>query len=89
MKDGKTKREHYIAAGVPVEDWGLPEFPDLLFDLWHWFLELHSDRCGGMGGPITHLIIDAFCRVRGIRLQGWEIDGIRMLDNIALEGAKE
>ena len=89
QKDGSTRREHYIAAGIPESDWGLPDFPILLFDLWEWFLLLHADRCGGTGGPITHVSMDAFCRLRGVRLSKWEMDAVLKLDSIALEHFKD
>ena len=90
MKDGHTKREHYIAAGVPEEEWGIPEFPIVLYDLWQWFLKLHGSRGSGLGpAPITEESIGWFFHTRRIAPQGWQLDAIRMLDRIALESMGE
>ncbi len=57
--------------------------------VWDVFRDLASARQYGMApNPIPFSEIDAYCRLRGLRLEGWEIDLIRTLDGIALSGAE-
>lgn len=75
---------------MPEEGINQAEFPDILYDLWHWFLRLNASRGGGMGpGPITEQDIGWFFRNRRIEPQGWQLDAIRMLDGIALGSMAE
>lgn len=75
---------------MPEEGINPVEFPDLLYDLWRWFLDLNASRQVGMGGvgPITYLELQAYSAVQGIRMEGWEIAAIRSLDRVALESTR-
>lgn len=54
--------------------------------LWGWFLELSMARSIGMDGPnpISFPDIDAWSRLRGVRLNQWELSAIRHLDQMLL-----
>lgn len=90
-KDGKSLREtlevvERMTGQMPEEGINPVEFPDLLYDLWHWFLRMNAGRCSGMGpAPITEQEIGWFFRNRKIAPEVWQLDAIRMLDGIALE----
>ena len=69
----------------PTEAVNPEEFPDVLYDLWHMFLDLHSARGVGMGpSPITYLDLHAYSSLHRVRFDGWELATIRKLDRIAL-----
>lgn len=55
--------------------------------LWRWFLELHGGRTSnGFGvNPIGWLELDAWSRLTGRRLAGWEVQAIRDLDRAFLQ----
>lgn len=59
-----------------------PPMPDAAEYLWSWFLDLHRARGSGGMGPstISYLDIDAWCRLRRIRLAVWELDVLLALD---------
>lgn len=63
------------------------EFPDLLHDLWGWFLALRNTRQPSMTGlgPITESEIHFFCLNRGIRMHLWHLDAIARLDAVSRE----
>ncbi|WP_441295533.1 phage tail assembly chaperone [Methylovorus glucosotrophus] len=85
LADGFTRREHYIAAQLPIEDWGYPEFSDSLFTLWQHFLRLNKCRPVGLGNsPIPQSEIQAYQANRRIRLSNFELDAIDKLDLAAL-----
>jgi hypothetical protein len=90
-KDGKSLREtlevvERMTGNMPQEGINPVEFPDLLYDLWNWFLKLSTGRGGGMGPtPIDEQNIGWFFHNRRITPQCWQLDAIRMLDSIALE----
>lgn len=94
-KDGKSLRETLevvarMTGRMPEEGANPVEFPDLLYDLWHWFLKLNAKRGGGMGpAPISEQDIGWFFRNRNIKPQGWQLDAIQMLDGIALESMRD
>lgn len=50
--------------------------------LWRDFMELHNSRSWGEGGPkpISFVELDAWQRVRGVRLAAWEIAAVRAAD---------
>lgn len=85
MKGGKhTKREHYESAGIPRDQWGLPDLPEAMYYLWDWFIKLHNQRQSGMGeNPISWTEIDSFCRLMRVRLDPWEVEVILQLDMTA------
>lgn len=59
-----------------------PELPGGLEMLWADFVDLHISRGSTGLGParITYLDIDAFQRVRNVRLLSWQIDAIQRAD---------
>ena len=63
------------------------EFPELLWDLWQWFLALMRTRQPGMAGPgpISESEIHFFCLNRGIRMERWHLDAIARLDAVSRE----
>lgn len=70
---------------MPAEGINSAEFPDVLYDLWHWFLDLNAARGGGMGpAPITYLDLNAYASLHRLRFEGWELAAIRRLDGVAL-----
>lgn len=87
QKDGATLREHYQAYqqrnGRPHPN--LAEAPDLapeLLPLWSSFMELHSEREIGAGGPrsITTRDLHYWQAENGIQLEPWEKRAIRAAD---------
>ena len=63
-----------------------PELPEGAEHVWEWFCALSASRgCGSAGpNPITWSEIEAFSRVRGLRLSAWECDCLSALDGAAL-----
>lgn len=90
MKDGCTRREHYIAAGVPQSDWGLPDFPEGMEHIWHWFNRLHRRRNVGMAEcALSSVEYLSFFVLEGASPDAWEINALERLDMIAMESARE
>lgn len=75
-----------MTGRVPAEAINPFEPPDVLYDLWHWFLDLNSARGAGMSGPlpITYLDLHAYSQLHGIRFADWEMQAIKQLDAVAL-----
>jgi hypothetical protein len=75
-----------MTGRMPAEGLNPVDDPDLLWDLWQHFLRLGASRTAGAmtANPISELEIWAFCRLRGLHLERWELDAIRRLDAIAL-----
>lgn len=67
------------------------EFPEILSDLWGHFQNLHRCRGDGMAGAlgVTYLDIQAYCQLKQIRFEGWELDAIRFLDIVFLNSQNE
>jgi hypothetical protein len=61
-----------------------PPMPSGLSYLWAIFVRLSGRRGSSGSGPITYLEIDAFQRITGTRLNGWEIEMIEALDRCYL-----
>ena len=87
----ETLRDHYEqlrsqGARIPEID-DAPPFPDLLTHVWQAFVELHNARpAGGMGpGPLTYETIEAYMRVTGNRLAGWEVGAVKRVDHAWLK----
>lgn len=75
---------------MPEEGANSVEFPDVLYDLWQWFLRLNATRPSGMApSPISESEIRAFCLNRQMHLELWQLNAIRLLDAVALESTKE
>lgn len=67
-------------------DLALPPFPETLRYLWQAFRRMRR-RHGGNGlglGPISWGDIDAYDRLSGMRLAGWEVAVIERLDDLFL-----
>lgn len=85
--DGVALREHLLSHrrmtgdGHPLLN-EAPPLPDGCGPLWRDFMELHNARQWGMGGPspISFVEIDAWQRVRGVRLASWEIAAVKAGD---------
>ena len=54
--------------------------------LWRDFMELHNARSWGDGGPkpVSFVELDAWQRVRGVRLAAWEIAAVKAGDRAYL-----
>lgn len=80
----QTGRRHPLLAAEPSLHPGLKL-------IWSDFLDLHSTRPVQMGEPrrITYSELESWSRVRGVRLERWEIDAIRAADQAYLLSLKE
>lgn len=84
-------REHLLAHrrmtgdGHPLMD-DAPPLPTGCGPLWRDFMEMHNARSWGMGGPgsLTFVELDAWQRVRGVRLEAWEIAAVKAADRAYL-----
>jgi hypothetical protein len=76
----QTGRVHPMLAEAPP-------LPDGCKALWRDFLELHTTRGAGMAGPlrISYSDIDAYQRVRSVRLSPWDVGAIVAADRAYLE----
>jgi hypothetical protein len=63
------------------------EFPDILHDLWRWFLDMHYARGSNMNGAsgISYLEIQAYSQLKQIKFEDWQLTAIRHLDNLFLQ----
>ena len=72
-----TKREHEKLSNGPELPWEVEP-------LWRQFMELHRsrgiNRSGTGPGEIDFTLIDAWMRVRDIKLEQWEVDTILLAD---------
>jgi hypothetical protein len=61
--------------------------PDCLVHVWHWFLQLNSQRTSnGFGvNPITNQELWFFFQLEGIEPESWELSLLRKFDQVALE----
>lgn len=86
MPDGYTRMQHYEAAGVPPEEWGIPPMPPGMSYLWDWFVALASGRgSGGLAAnPISWEAMQAFFAFMGERPTIADINAIKMLDRMSL-----
>lgn len=85
--DGLPLKEHLMAAWQrtgrqPAKLANAPAMPIGCGRLWADFLELSHCRGSTQTGamPITFADLDAWQRVRGVRLEAWEVDAIRRAD---------
>ncbi len=75
---------------MPEEGINPVEFPDVLYDLWQWFLDLNASRTSGMGpSPITQLDLLAYSQLHQVRFEQWQLSAIRHLDRVALSSTSE
>lgn len=77
------------ATGRKIAQEG-PKLPPDLRYLWTAFSQLHRTRQAGMGiNAITFFEIEAWSRLYGMRLDPWEVDAIRALDDAFIETHSE
>ena len=70
---------------IPQELQDLPRLPEGAEHVWNYYHELSRTRQSGMSvNPISHQEIDAWGRLRGIRLLGWELAAILGIDSVFL-----
>ena len=75
-----------MTGRMPPEGINPVEPPDILYDVWQWFLSLHQARPSGLAmSPISEEAIGWFFRNRHITPEGWQIEIIRALDSVAFE----
>lgn len=74
------------ARGLPEQS-GPAELPDFLLYLWEWFCDLAVGRGNnGFGpSPLSYTEIEAWCCLRNIVLDDWEVSAFRSLDHTYLE----
>lgn len=93
--DGRTLREHLEAVERltkkrPEQLDSQIELPDSMRECWQWFLSLNNTRASGFGAsPITYQEIWCYFNLQGIEPEQWEIDIIKMFDNIAMSFARK
>lgn len=80
--------DHYAAVskatGRKLDE---PKLPAALIYLWNHFMQLHRGRTyNGFGAnPISWSEFHAYCQVTRTALSPWEVEAIRMLDEVYLE----
>ena len=91
--DGNTLHQHLLAA---AEATGRPEpallkrVPRAASALWEAFCELAASRPAGMApAAIPGTEIEAWQRLSGVQLSGWEVDTLRAMDRAALAAMSE
>lgn len=62
-----------------------PEVPPALDHVWEWFWELIP----GGDERLSHLEIEAWARLRSVRLRSLEVRALRKLDSVRLEVINE
>ncbi len=93
QQDGATLREHLHAAAASghVDDMLIvPPVPRECRAVWNAFTALSQHRRASMGAHALALSdVEAWCRLQGVRLTGWELDTITALDAASLRIAAE
>jgi hypothetical protein len=95
QSDGRTLREHLEAVERltkkrPQQLDNQVELPKSMRECWQWFLSLNNTRPSGFGAsPITYQEIWCYFNLQGIEPEQWEIDIIKMFDNIAMSFARK
>lgn len=75
--------------GRPLRD-NAPKLPHDLRYLWVAFIEMHRARQGGFGPlPISWSDILSYCTLMRMRLDPWEVEALRALDDAYLESVAE
>jgi len=70
---------------MPKELEDLVTLPDSLAHCWYWFLDLNNTRPSGFGvSAITYLEIQAYFTLLQIPVQPWEVEIIKLFDQIAM-----
>ena len=89
--DGSTLKQNlenvYRMTGKKPPELEIEPIPDCLVHVWHWFLQLNSQRTSkGFGvNPITNQDMWFFFQLEGIEPESWELDLIRKFDQVALQ----
>ena len=90
QQDGSTLREHLEAAaaasGRPDPLLQVPAVPRGCHGLLSAFNDLSASRPQGMGGAcgIPPSEVQAWQQLRGLRLTGWELDTLALMDRAVL-----
>lgn len=80
-----------LAAGYTEDELIKSEFPFVLSDLFDWFCDLRTARKhnGYSLMAIEYSEMQAYFSMRGISVEKWQIDVIRMLDSLSLDAHRE
>ena len=80
-----------LAAGYTENELVKTERPVLISDLFDWFCDLRTARKhnGYSLMAIEYTEMHAYFLIRGINVEKWQIDVIRMLDSLSLEAYRE
>ena len=94
--DGGTLRDQLkvvwkTTGRKPAELDSQAELPELFYEVWGWFLKLHSKRTSnGFGvNPISYLEMLAYFELMQYKPQSWEIMMIEKFDDIAMQAFDE
>ena len=88
---GVSLKSHLETAerqtGVRPEELNLPEFPELLINVWRIFIDLSNSRNQGFSGvtPITFEQMKAYNEIMGNTIGPAEVNVIKKLDKKYLE----
>lgn len=94
--DGASLREHLVSVAQQtgetpqeLEEANAAICPPMLAHVWGWFLDLHRARGGAGMGPesLSYREIAAWASLTGQRLEPWELDALRALDEAWMEQA--
>lgn len=89
--DPKSKRSQLLSVErqtgkLPDELVDLVELPESATFIWRWFIDLNNARQSGMSiNPISYSEIAAYFSLYNIHPYEYEIQMIKILDNIALK----
>lgn len=88
---GATRKSHMLAAGYTEDELVKSEKPILISNVFDWFSDLRTARKhnGYSLMAIEYSEMQAYFSMRGISVEKWQIDVIRMLDSISLDAHRE
>ena len=95
QSDGRSLREHLetvqkTIGRKPKELEDLIELPERFSECWSWFLTLNSTRSAGFGiSAITYSEMKSFFELSELYPEPWEIQIIKLFDNVALEVSRD
>lgn len=73
----------------PKELQELVELPEQFRECWLWFIALNNSRASGFGvSPISFTEIYYYFLLFRIDVQPWEVEAIKMFDNVAMQVAQ-
>jgi hypothetical protein len=89
LEDGASLRTHlqrlYQSTGKLDPRLEAPPIPAAGRALYEIYVSLAASRRSGMGpSPLALVDVDAYCRLTGITLTGWELDTLFLMDQTAL-----